>query len=472
MKKTLKYNLLLVPSLIILSAFSITLLVFNVVIHRYIENTTAIRMNRTLAILDDYYNAIPSVLYSDRSDEELVIPVHYILLDSQNRLVFPKAPWYSAHEKERTSAIVRYVHDHPSTLRKFNALKIHAASSTYYVKSKIYRGSFDGYFITRKTDTPQNYTLLLFSNISPIQEFLDLLNEVLLLLMIGFGILAVLAIFTMANKIQYALNKLKKYLLDIGNRELIDSSQPLAYEEFNDVLHTMQAMAAMIHTAEQTQKQFFQNASHELRTPLMSIQGYAEGIQAGIIQNEKAAEIIIKESRRMSALVDEILFLSKVDQIDSAQGNEIFLLDELIYDCSGAIKKIADDRQISIRHIPPERSYSAVGKENHLARAISNILSNAVRYAKSSIILQWYIEEQNIFLHIVDDGTGISEEDLPHIFERFYKGKDGNFGIGLSITQSIVKQHGGEITVNSQVGRTEFILRLPILADDGFILQK
>lgn len=458
----LKHSLLLVPSTVILITFGVILITFNLAINHYIEEITAKRMNQMFDYFDTYFNDPMDLEYSYSLEDEFIVPVYHILLDDRDKVLFPGPPWSSSHEKERTFSIENYVRENPSIIRTANAVKLSLNKETFYLKSKTYRGEFDGYFITKNLESSKNYTLLVYTNITPIQSFLDLLNEILIFLMIGFGILSILAIFGMAKKIDHSLSKLKNSLIRIGNREPLMTLDPLPYEELNDVASTMQAMAKMIDRAEESQRQFFQNASHELRTPLMSIQGYAEGIYSGVIKNEmKASEIILSESQKMSALVDEILFLSKMDLDAFKEHREKICVQELLYDCSTFIKNLADQAQISIDHHFSTDKLFIFGDEKLLERAISNILSNAVRYARQSIAIFCDSNDPWIIIKITDDGEGISPNELPHIFERFFKGKGGNFGIGLSIAHDIVDAHGGTITATSDNGITEFTITLP-----------
>ena len=94
-------------------------------------------------------------------------------------------------------------------------------------------------------------------------------------------------------------------------------------------------------------------------------------------------------------------------------------------------------------------------------QAVLNILTNALRYTKSVIEIICRQDTAGISLIIADDGNGIEPKDLPHIFERFYKGSGGNFGIGLSITQEVIQQHHGTISVDSKPGKTIFQILLP-----------
>lgn len=206
-------------------------------------------------------------------------------------------------------------------------------------------------------------------------------------------------------------------------------------------------------------KYFFQNASHDLKTPIMNMQGYAEGISTNVIKDHtRAAEVILNESERMGNLVEEILYLSRLDCGQVNINNEKVDISELIYFCLGRIELEATQKSIDIQVIMgkiPEIK----GDEVWLEKAISNILSNALRYARTKITLTCTAEKKYIKIVIGDDGAGINEKDISHIFERFYKGKEGNTGIGLAIAKEAVKLHRGSITVRNNNG-AEFQIKL------------
>ena len=100
-----------------------------------------------------------------------------------------------------------------------------------------------------------------------------------------------------------------------------------------------------------------------------------------------------------------------------------------------------------------------------MGRAFLNIISNAVRYAKHTITLSTELLEDKVVVHIANDGPEISKETQEHIFERFYKGEKGQFGIGLSMTKDIIERHGGQISLRSQADKTTFSVALPLVAD-------
>lgn len=454
----LKSALLLIPSLVLLTAFVIIYATFNIVIHWYIESSTAEAIEEQFLYFDEFYeNHFKDVDYNNE-ELEFIIPAYYIILDEKAQILYPEEPWFSDVEKERSIAMSNLFRRNPSMANEYS-FTIDVAGNTYYVRPKTYLGEYQDYYIVKSFSRPaKTYTVLVFTNITPIQNFLNLLSRILVVLMLGSGLLSILAFFGMAKKMDTSFAKLKDYIIRVGRRESLPDLYDLPYEEFNDVAQTVQKMSAMIERAEESQKYFFQNASHELRTPLMSIQGYAEGIHTGVINEKKASDIIIKESEKMSSLVDEILFLSKMDTDDLQMQYEEINLKELLYDCSWRIKAAADKNNISISHHFDQNLSPIQGDEKLLERAFVNILANAARYAKSCIEIYCHQKKEFIEIQIQDDGKGIKEEDLPHIFERFYKGDDGNTGIGLSITKDIVQKHHAQIFVQSNHGAVFTIL--------------
>ncbi len=207
------------------------------------------------------------------------------------------------------------------------------------------------------------------------------------------------------------------------------------------------------------QQTFFQNASHELKTPLMAIQGYAEGIQAGVMDAGGAAEVILEESDRMTELVEELLDISKIDMGRQQLALSEMDVRELLYDSIRAVEPIAAG---GIAIVPdfPEEPVMVSCDDTRLRRAVTNILSNGVRYARSQLRLTCRADKRHVTIRIQDDGDGIAEEDLPHIFDRFYMGKSGKSGIGLALTKEIVHLHKG--TIRAYNGETGAVFEISI----------
>ena len=208
------------------------------------------------------------------------------------------------------------------------------------------------------------------------------------------------------------------------------------------------------------QQTFFQNASHELKTPLMAIQGYAEGIQAGVMDTGSAAEVILEESDRMTELVEELLDISKIDMGRQQLALSEMDVRELLYDSIRAVEPTAAAGGIAIVPDFPEEPVMVSCDDTRLRRAVTNILSNGVRYARSELRLTCRADKRHVTIRIQDDGNGIAEADLPHIFDRFYMGKNGKSGIGLALTKEIVHLHKG--TIRAYNGETGAVFEISI----------
>ena len=209
------------------------------------------------------------------------------------------------------------------------------------------------------------------------------------------------------------------------------------------------------------QQTFFQNASHELKTPLMAIQGYAEGIQAGVMDAGDAADVILEESDRMAELVEELLDISKIDMGRQRLTLSETDIRELLYDGIRAVEPTAAS---SIAIVPdfPEEPIIVKCDDVQLRRAVTNILSNGLRYARSELCLTCRTDKRHVTIRIQDDGDGIAEEDLPHIFDRFYMGRSGKSGIGLALTKEIVHLHRGTIRAYNGDRGAVFEISIPV----------
>ena len=210
------------------------------------------------------------------------------------------------------------------------------------------------------------------------------------------------------------------------------------------------------------QQTFFQNASHELKTPLMAIQGYAEGIQAGVMDTGSAAEVILAESDRMTELVDELLDISKIDMGRQPLALSEMDVRELLYDSIRAVEPAAAAGGIAIVPEFPEEPIMVKCDDTQMRRAVTNILTNGLRYARSELRLTCRADRRQVTIRIQDDGDGIAEEDLPRIFDRFYMGKSGKSGIGLALTREIIHLHKGTIRARNGDTGAVFEISIPV----------
>ena len=163
----------------------------------------------------------------------------------------------------------------------------------------------------------------------------------------------------------------------------------------------------------------------------------------------------MEESDRMANLVGEMLSLSKIDSEHFVLRHEPFDLRELLYDCMSSLEGSAKRQGLALAPCFPDQPVLVVGDEEQLRRVFSNLLANAVRYAKSAIRVECSVQARRAVAAVRDDGAGIPEEELAHLFERFHAGPKGETGLGLALAEEVVELHKGTIRAeNDEEGFT------------------
>lgn len=188
------------------------------------------------------------------------------------------------------------------------------------------------------------------------------------------------------------------------------------------------------------QKQFFENTSHELKTPLAAIRGYGEGIETGVITDyKKTGHVIAIQSEKMAQLVEEILCMSKLEGGAVTLHPEPIKADEFLENCLMPFEGTVMSKGLSVElELTPER---ITADPDRLEHAVTNLMTNAIKFAKSTV----RISNDRTSIRIWNDCDPISADELKHIFDRFYTGKNGNTGIGLAIAKEIITLHGWEL---------------------------
>jgi len=376
-----------------------------------------------------------------------------IIVSGNGEIITPRLETLSSTQRAEVEFLVEYYRTNLARFAATDMVRVSNTNSTYYVSS------------SRQNLSPSQFSILMYTDISPAMVFTNTMNRILGLLLVLSGLLSLAISIVMSTRFKRAIVRLCGYADAIGRGNWEEKAGVFKDTEFNQLSKSMDNMSNMLQAYESNQKQFFQNVSHELRTPLMSIQGYAEGILEDIFTKEEAAGIILTEGQKMAGLVGELLYVSR---IDSGEETSKTLIDvqNLLNECCERIRSIAQksDKQVSLEALPQEITVEA--NEENLERAILNILSNAIRHANSDVEISCKTTGKNLEIVICDDGNGINNEDLPHIFERFYKGENGNYGLGLAISRDIIKSlHGNIFAENLPAPKTGavFTIILPYI---------
>lgn len=312
--------------------------------------------------------------------------------------------------------------------------------------------------------------IVIYSSLEKVNQLLWGLQIILFLILLLSALFITLFSSRTVKKISVSFTSLNQHIKAISERNFGEKIQVPIYEEFQEFINNINTMSEKLDVYDKAQKTFLQNASHEFRTPLMSIQSYAEGIKHKVIDSDTAADIILNESKRMTHLVEDLLYLSRLDSIEETYSFSTITFNPLMVDCIEQMQGIANKNNINITLEAPAEKINILADEEKLSRAITNILSNCIRYAYRTIKVKYQqISENEIEISISDDGPGIATKSLPNIFDRFYKGKKGNFGLGLAISKNIIEKHNGKITAENLNPGALFRIILPIIKDHSYV---
>ncbi len=246
--------------------------------------------------------------------------------------------------------------------------------------------------------------------------------------------------------------------------------------EVRDLASNFNRMTEEVQRGQQTLRDFLANISHELKTPLTSIRGFSQAMLDGTIDDEKgierSARIISNESGRVLRLVEELLDLSRIESGQVSMARDELDLDELFTQLSELFALRSEEKNIAL-DISRQNEYPVTGDFDRLEQVLNNLLDNAFEHTPEGGVIRLVSRDLQpgvVQVTVTDTGGGIAAEDVPHLFERFYRASERRngkatrkgYGLGLAISREIVRAHGGEIWATSEVGRgTTFVFTLP-----------
>ena len=248
---------------------------------------------------------------------------------------------------------------------------------------------------------------------------------------------------------------------------------PQHHDELGRLAATFNEMLASIETAYQAQQRFVADASHELRAPLTAIQGNLELLRLHpnmlAADRDEALAEAERETNRLTRLVADLLALARADA-GVALHRRAVALDEVVLDTFRTARTLATGQELVLEPFEPVQ---VVGDEDRLKQLVLILVDNALKYTPADARVLLGLRQLGTEAEVLvrDTGVGIGEDDLPHVFERFYRADparnrdSGGTGLGLPIARWIARQHGGDVTLESTAGHgTTAIIRLPALA--------
>ena len=275
------------------------------------------------------------------------------------------------------------------------------------------------------------------------------------------------------------LGEIKRIISNITNNNYksgeeihLSSNLSSMEEEIKEMFNKARSDVEYLKRLERIRTEFLGNVSHELRTPIFSIQGYIETLLNGAINDEKVNKNFLNKANQhtinLNNLLNDLIDISMIESGEMRMSFRYFNVGEYLESIINEMKPVADEKNIKLLLEPVREKLQLFGDKNKLKQVFVNLLTNAIKYTEQgtvSIIVEE--EEQHGRIIIRDTGIGIPEEDIPRIFERFFRVDKarsrsvGGTGLGLAIVKHIIEAHGSKVEVKSESGKgSEFSFRL------------
>jgi two-component system sensor histidine kinase BaeS len=285
------------------------------------------------------------------------------------------------------------------------------------------------------------------------QLFVQRSNRFLIISFLVMGGIAILASLFVSRRLTLPLKKLVEQTMAIRRGELTSRTEIASGDELGKLSHAFNEMADDLELQESLRRKVIANVAHELRTPLAAMRGELEGMIDGVLaSDEEQLRSLYEETGRLRAMLDGI------DDLTQAQASSLTLEKQHV-ELAGFLGNIGErfraravGEGVGIK-VEVKEDTPAWADPDRLSQIVINLLDNAIRATleKGTVTLRSGRVENDTFIEVIDSGSGISDEEMPHIFERFFRGSGGGLGLGLTIVRELVDAHGGVITVHSEI---------------------
>jgi signal transduction histidine kinase len=291
-------------------------------------------------------------------------------------------------------------------------------------------------------------------------------------ILLVFGIPVALAIFAVRT-FSRALNPLARVMAaadSVAQGDLTVQVPEVGPPEFVRLAHSFNHMVQELQRLDQLRRNLMADVAHELRTPLHILQGNIEGMQDGVYApTPEQYELLLAETNQLSRLIEDLRTLSLAEAGQLTLQNDEISVAELLKDTAtsflGQVEAAGIHLDLDLPTHP--EGLTVRGDPGRLAQVLDNLVSNALRHTPpgGTIGLKACLENDRVCIQVSDNGKGIPAEDLPNIFDRFWRGnasRTESTGLGLAIARQLVQSHGGSIAVESEPGKgAKFTIDLP-----------
>jgi signal transduction histidine kinase len=290
-------------------------------------------------------------------------------------------------------------------------------------------------------------------------------NRFLLISLFALGGLAVLLSIVFSRRLTNPIKGLTGAVADIGEGNLKRRVVMSGSDEISRLSEAFNRMAQALEIQESLRRKLTSNVAHELRTPISAIRGELEGMIDGFIPLDgENLQSLYAEIGRLSNIIEGIEELSRAEASGLTLVKQTFELAPFLRNIIGRFTKIFGDKGVALE-LFCDGGLLVYADPDRLSQIVINLLSNALKASESGGHVRVVAGRQDgaVTLEVGDDGHGIREEDIPFIFERFYKASGSGLGLGLTIVKELVEAHGGKVTARSEYGKgSTFTVSLPL----------
>jgi two-component system sensor histidine kinase BaeS len=289
-------------------------------------------------------------------------------------------------------------------------------------------------------------------------------NRFLLWSSLALGGMALLIGILMARRLTAPVRSLAAAAEAIGQGDLAARVPVKGVDELATLSRSFNRMAETLELQESLRKTLYANAAHELRTPLAAMRGELEGMIDGLLpSSQQQLSSILEETRRLTTLVEGVESLVQAEATPLTLKRQALVLQDFLEALGARYGTLFEEKGVRLKTaVPPEVIVWA--DPDRLSQVVVNLLSNALRATDvgGEVVMSGRKVAGGTEMTVTDTGHGIGEQEIPFVFERFYRGSQGGHGIGLAIVREIVAGHGGTITVESRPGEgARFVMFFP-----------
>jgi len=300
-------------------------------------------------------------------------------------------------------------------------------------------------------------------------DYSDMIRNAAISAGFAFVLGAVLS-FLIASSQTKPIRKINETVAEFAKGRLESRIEIQGKSEIAELAQTFNRMAEDLSRLEESRRSFVASVSHELRSPLTCIRGYIEGMLDGTIPAEdqpKYLDVVLAETNRLTTLVNDLLDLSRIESGKVSMEKKAFDLNELMRLTLIKFETRIDKKNLNVEANLRDEPLYVHADSARIAQVLTNLIDNAIKFTPEGGLLSVsaYPTGEKCMVSVKDNGPGIAPDDLPFIFDRFYKADKAHTsgmgtGLGLSIVKKILEQHGQNIRCQSGLNGTEFLFTL------------